>query len=176
MTRRLATLAAVLGAVLLCLAPLAHPQPKPVVVVQSGERPRSTGTCTATRTPMSRIARSSTRCCAAISRRSSSRQPGGVVAGGQRDHLAVQAEAQREVPQRRALRRRGGEVQRRAHAGPEAGRPGRTSIATIDHVDVVDPYTVNVITKAPFPLLAVRMSRATAAPSASCRPSTSPRW
>src|SRR5216117_580470 len=38
------------------------------------------------------------------------------------------------------------------------GAPGRTSIATIDHVDVVDPYTVNVITKAPFPLLPVRMS------------------
>jgi len=41
---------------------------------------------------------------------------------------------------------------------PKQGAPGRTSIATIDHVDVVDPYTVNVITKAPFPLLAVRMS------------------
>src|SRR6267142_2393398 len=38
---------------------------------------------------------------------------------------------------------------------PKQGAPGRTSIATIDHVDVVDPYTVNVITKAPFPLLAV---------------------
>jgi peptide/nickel transport system substrate-binding protein len=41
---------------------------------------------------------------------------------------------------------------------PKQGAPGRTSIATIDHVDVVDPYTVNVITKAPFPLLGVRMS------------------
>ena len=41
---------------------------------------------------------------------------------------------------------------------PKQGAPGRTSIATIDHVDVVDPYTVNVITKAPFPLLPVRMS------------------
>jgi len=41
---------------------------------------------------------------------------------------------------------------------PKQGAPGRTSIATIDHVDVVDAYTVNVITKAPFPLLAVRMS------------------
>ncbi|PYM60610.1 MAG: hypothetical protein DMD77_00465 [Candidatus Rokuibacteriota bacterium] len=37
MTRRLAMLAAIAGAVLLCLAPLAYPQPKPVVVVQSGE-------------------------------------------------------------------------------------------------------------------------------------------
>ena len=41
---------------------------------------------------------------------------------------------------------------------PKQGAPGRTSIATIDHVDVIDPYTVNVITKAPFPLLPVRMS------------------
>src|SRR5207249_8386087 len=41
---------------------------------------------------------------------------------------------------------------------PKQGAPGRTSIATIDHVDIVDPYTVNVITKAPFPLLPVRMS------------------
>ncbi len=41
---------------------------------------------------------------------------------------------------------------------PKQGAPGRTSIATIDHVDVVDPLTVNVITKTPFPLLPVRMS------------------
>jgi len=41
---------------------------------------------------------------------------------------------------------------------PKQGAPGRTSIATIDHVDVVDPYTVNIVTKAPFPLLPVRMS------------------
>jgi peptide/nickel transport system substrate-binding protein len=41
---------------------------------------------------------------------------------------------------------------------PKQGAPGRTSIATIDHVDVVDAYTVNVVTKAPFPLLPVRMS------------------
>src|SRR5262249_18636663 len=41
---------------------------------------------------------------------------------------------------------------------PKQGAPGRTSIATIDHVDVVDAYTVNVLTKAPFPLLPVRMS------------------
>ncbi len=41
---------------------------------------------------------------------------------------------------------------------PKQGAPGRTSIATIDHVDVVDPYTVNVVTKAPFPLLPVRLS------------------
>ncbi len=41
---------------------------------------------------------------------------------------------------------------------PKQGAPGRTSIATIDHVDAIDPYTVNVVTKAPFPLLPVRMS------------------
>jgi peptide/nickel transport system substrate-binding protein len=41
---------------------------------------------------------------------------------------------------------------------PKQGAPGRTSIATIDHVDVIDAYTVNVVTKAPFPLLPVRMS------------------
>jgi len=41
---------------------------------------------------------------------------------------------------------------------PKQGAPGRTSIATIDHVDVVDAYTVNIVTKAPFPLLSVRMS------------------
>ena len=41
---------------------------------------------------------------------------------------------------------------------PKQAAPGRTSIATIDHVDIVDAYTVNVITRAPFPLLPVRMS------------------
>src|SRR5437867_4167904 len=41
---------------------------------------------------------------------------------------------------------------------PKQGAPGRTSIATIDHVDVVDASTVNVVTSKPFPLLPVRMS------------------
>ncbi len=41
---------------------------------------------------------------------------------------------------------------------PKQAAPGRTSIATIDHVDIVDSYTVNVITRAPFPLLPIRMS------------------
>jgi peptide/nickel transport system substrate-binding protein len=41
---------------------------------------------------------------------------------------------------------------------PKQAAPGRTSIATIDRVEVVDPFTVNVVTKAPFPLLPVRMS------------------
>jgi peptide/nickel transport system substrate-binding protein len=41
---------------------------------------------------------------------------------------------------------------------PQQAAPGRTSIATIDRVEVVDPFTVNVITKTPFPLLPVRMS------------------
>ena len=41
---------------------------------------------------------------------------------------------------------------------PKQAAPGRTSIATIDRVEVVDPLTVNVVTKTPFPLLPVRMS------------------
>ncbi len=41
---------------------------------------------------------------------------------------------------------------------PQQGAPGRTSIATIERVEIVDSYTVNVITKAPFPLLPIRMS------------------
>ncbi len=41
---------------------------------------------------------------------------------------------------------------------PQQAAPGRTSIATIDHVEVVDPLTVNIVTKTPFPLLPVRMS------------------
>src|SRR2546430_7053618 len=41
---------------------------------------------------------------------------------------------------------------------PKQGAPGRTSIATIDHVDVVNASTVNVVTSKPFPLLPVRMS------------------
>ena len=41
---------------------------------------------------------------------------------------------------------------------PKQGAPGRTSVALIDHVDIVDPYTVNIVTSKPFPLLPVRMS------------------
>ena len=41
---------------------------------------------------------------------------------------------------------------------PKQGAPGRTSIATIDRVDVVDASTVNIVTSKPFPLLPVRMS------------------
>jgi peptide/nickel transport system substrate-binding protein len=41
---------------------------------------------------------------------------------------------------------------------PQQAAPGRTSIATIDRVEIIDPLTVNVITKTPFPLLPVRMS------------------
>jgi peptide/nickel transport system substrate-binding protein len=41
---------------------------------------------------------------------------------------------------------------------PQQGAPGRTSIATIERVEIVDPHTVNVVTKTPFPLLPVRMS------------------
>src|SRR5438105_8447410 len=38
---------------------------------------------------------------------------------------------------------------------PKQGAPGHTSIATIDHVDVVDAPTVHVVTGKPFPLLPV---------------------
>src|SRR5256886_3066002 len=38
---------------------------------------------------------------------------------------------------------------------PKQGAPGRTSIATIDHVHAVDPSTLNVVTSKPFPLLPV---------------------
>lgn len=41
---------------------------------------------------------------------------------------------------------------------PKQGAPGRTSIALIDHVDIIDPYTVNIVTAKPFPLLPARMS------------------
>jgi peptide/nickel transport system substrate-binding protein len=41
---------------------------------------------------------------------------------------------------------------------PQQAAPGRTSIATIDRVEIIDPFTVNIITKTPFPLLPVRMS------------------
>jgi peptide/nickel transport system substrate-binding protein len=41
---------------------------------------------------------------------------------------------------------------------PKQAAPGRSSVALIDHVDIVDPYTANVVTTKPFPLLPVRMS------------------
>jgi len=41
---------------------------------------------------------------------------------------------------------------------PKQGAPGRSSIAAIDHVDVIDPFTVHVVTRKAFPLLPVRMS------------------
>ncbi len=111
MTRPLALPAVPMAALLLCLAPLvppAHAQPKPVVVIQSGE------------------------------------------AATLDWHMHCDKNA--HEPDRQIfdtlLRRNVKTLQ----------LEGRTSIATIDHVDVVDPYTVNVITKAPFPLLPVRMS------------------
>jgi len=58
----------------------------------------------------------------------------------------------------RAVRRRCVKFSVERMLNPAQGAPGRTSIASIDHVDVVDPYTVNVVTKTPFPLLPVRMS------------------
>ncbi len=41
---------------------------------------------------------------------------------------------------------------------PKTAAPGRGVVALIDHVDIIDEYTVNVVTKEPFPLLPVRMT------------------
>lgn len=40
---------------------------------------------------------------------------------------------------------------------PDQKAPGRANIKLIDHVDIINEYTVRVITSAPFPLLPVRM-------------------
>lgn len=42
---------------------------------------------------------------------------------------------------------------------PEKKAPTISYIRTVDHVEVVDEYTVNIVTKAPDPLLPTRMSR-----------------
>jgi peptide/nickel transport system substrate-binding protein len=159
MTRRLATLAAVLGAVLLCLAPLAHPQPKPVVVVQSGEAATLDWHMHCDKNahePDRQIFDTLLR------RNLKTLQLEGSLAESWR----VVNETTWQFKLKRSVKFHNGEpfdaaavkfsVERMLD--PKQGAPGRTSIATIDHVDVVDPYTVNVITKAPFPLLAVRMS------------------
>jgi len=159
MTRRLALLAAVLGAVLLCLAPLAHPQPKPVVVVQSGEAATLDWHMHCDKNahePDRQIFDTLLR------RNLKTLQLEGNLAESWR----VVNETTWQFKLKRNVKFHNGEpfdaaavkfsVERMLD--PKQGAPGRTSIATIDHVDVVDPYTVNVITKAPFPLLAVRMS------------------
>ena len=159
MTRRLAMLAAVLCAVLLCLAPLAHPQPKPVVVVQSGEAATLDWHMHCDKNahePDRQIFDTLLR------RNLKTLQLEGNLAESWR----VVNETTWQFKLKRNVKFHNGEpfdaaavkfsIERMLN--PKQGAPGRTSIATIDHVDVVDAYTVNVITKAPFPLLAVRMS------------------
>ncbi|HEY4908391.1 MAG TPA: ABC transporter substrate-binding protein, partial [Methylomirabilota bacterium] len=159
MNRRLAMLAAIAGAVLLCLAPLAHPQPKPVVVVQSGEAATLDWHMHCDKNahePDRQIFDTLLR------RNLKTLQLEGNLAESWR----VVNETTWQFKLKRNVKFHNGEpfdaaavkfsVERMLD--PKQGAPGRTSIATIDHVDVVDPYTVNVITKAPFPLLAVRMS------------------
>ncbi len=159
MTRRLAMLAAVLGAVLLCLAPLAHPQPKPVVVVQSGEAATLDWHMHCDKNahePDRQIFDTLLR------RNLKTLQLEGNLAESWR----VVNETTWQFKLKRNVKFHNGEPFDAAAVkfsiermlDPKQGAPGRTSIATIDHVDVVDSYTVNVITKAPFPLLAVRMS------------------
>jgi peptide/nickel transport system substrate-binding protein len=159
MNRRLAMLAAIAGAVLLCLAPLAHPQQKPVVVVQSGEAATLDWHMHCDKNahePDRQIFDTLLR------RNLKTLQLEGNLAESWR----VVNETTWQFKLKRNVKFHNGEpfdaaavkfsVERMLD--PKQGAPGRTSIATIDHVDVVDPYTVNVITKAPFPLLAVRMS------------------
>jgi len=159
MNRRLAMLAAIAGAVLLCLAPLAYPQPKPVVVVQSGEAATLDWHMHCDKNahePDRQIFDTLLR------RNLKTLQLEGNLAESWR---AVN-DTTWQFKLKRNVKFHNGEpfdaaavkfsVERMLD--PKQGAPGRTSIATIDHVDVIDPYTVNVITKAPFPLLPVRMS------------------
>jgi peptide/nickel transport system substrate-binding protein len=159
MNRRLATLAAVLGALLPCLAPLAHSQPKPVVVVQSGEAATLDWHMHCDKNahePDRQIFDTLLR------RNLKTLQLEGNLAESWR----VVNDTTWQFKLKRNVKFHNGEpfdaaavkfsIERMLN--PKQGAPGRTSIATIDHVDVVDPYTVNVITKAPFPLLGVRMS------------------
>jgi peptide/nickel transport system substrate-binding protein len=159
MNRRLVTFAAIAGATLLCLAPLAHPQPKPVVVVQSGEAATLDWHMHCDKNahePDRQIFDTLLR------RNLKTLQLEGNLAESWR----VVNETTWQFKLKRNVKFHNGEPFDAAAVkfsiermlDPKQGAPGRTSIATIDHVDVVDPYTVNVITKAPFPLLAVRMS------------------
>jgi peptide/nickel transport system substrate-binding protein len=159
MNRRLATLAAVLGALLLCLAPLAHPQPKPVVIVQSGEAATLDWHMHCDKNahePDRQIFDTLLRRNLKTLR----------LEGNLAESWRVVNDTTWQFKLKRNVKFHNGEpfdaaavkfsIERMLN--PKQGAPGRTSIATIDHVDVVDPYTVNVITKAPFPLLPVRMS------------------
>jgi peptide/nickel transport system substrate-binding protein len=159
MNRRLAMLVAVAGATLLCLAPLAETQPKPVVVVQSGEAATLDWHMHCDKNahePDRQIFDTLLR------RNIKTLQLEGNLAESWR----MVNDTTWQFKLKRNVKFHNGEpfdaaavkfsIERMLN--PKQGAPGRTSIATIDHVDVVDPYTVNVITKAPFPLLAVRMS------------------
>jgi peptide/nickel transport system substrate-binding protein len=159
MNRRVAMFAAIAGATLLCLAPLAQTQPKPVVVVQSGEAATLDWHMHCDKNahePDRQIFDTLLR------RNLKTLQLEGNLAESWR----VVNETTWQFKLKRNVKFHNGEpfdaaavkfsIERMLN--PKQGAPGRTSIATIDHVDVVDPYTVNVITKAPFPLLTVRMS------------------
>ena len=80
-----------------------------------------------------------------------------LLAERQPDDVAVQAPAGREVPQRGALQRRGRQVHHRpAH---HQGRP--SGLRRLRHhraAEVVDPYTINVVTSKPDPILVKRFA------------------
>src|SRR5260370_12206458 len=157
MNPRLAMLVAVSG-VTLCLAPLAETQPKPVVVIQSGEAATLDWHMHCDKNahePDRQIFDTLLR------RNVKTLQLEGNLAEAWR---AVN-ETTWQFKLKRGVKFHNGEpfdaaavkfsVERMLN--PKQAAPGRTSIATIDHVDIVDAYTVNVITRAPFPLLPVRM-------------------
>jgi peptide/nickel transport system substrate-binding protein len=164
MTRRLAMHVALMAALLLCLTPLALPrpagaQPKPVVVVQSGEAATLDWHMHCDKNahePDRQIFDTLLR------RNLKTLQLEGNLAESWRvvNDTTWQFKLKRNVKFHNGEPFDGAAVKYSIERmlNPKQGAPGRTSIATIDHVDVVDPYTVNVITKAPFPLLGVRMS------------------
>src|SRR5215467_2989877 len=78
--------------------------------------------------------------------------PGRVVPERGPHHLGVQAPARHPVPQRRALRRRISEVQPRA-AHRSRAQAGSSAFTPLTHVEIVDPFTVRVHSKAGWPLL-----------------------
>ena len=124
MIRRLALLTAAVSGMLLCLVPLAQAPAEAGGggAVRRGGHPRLAH---ALRQERARAGSPDLRHAAAPQHQDAPArgEPRRIVAHRQRHDLAVQAQAQREVPQRRALRRGGGEVQHRAHAQSEAGRP-----------------------------------------------------
>ena len=79
---------------------------------------------------------------------------------GRRQDGHHQAPARREVPRRRAARRRGRQVQPRPPPHHEGLVP-QARARTVDKVEVVDPLTIKLILKEPFsPLLAQLTDRA----------------